>query len=91
MTAEDKEKVIESLSQRREINEAAKALIADKAFGHCWMAMRQELFAQLMAEKRAGPGQDEICAKLRAQEELFARLGKLIENYHAEQRMSRHA
>ena len=39
---------IENLSERRELSDAAKALLADKAFGHVYLQLRHQWFDQLM-------------------------------------------
>jgi hypothetical protein len=73
---------IESLSARRELSEAAKALLADKAFGHAFLELRQLWFAQLLDLKRAGPEQDELAARLRALDLIPNELTRIIANYN---------
>ena len=81
MTAWDKDRVVENLSQRRELSEAAKALLNDRAFGHCYLDLRQRWFGLLMDEKHAGAAQDELCARLRGLEELLIEIGLLLTDY----------
>ena len=42
---------IENLSERRELSDAAKALLADKAFGHVYKQLRQQWFNELSTSR----------------------------------------
>lgn len=79
MTAADKDKIIQSLSERRELRDAAKVLLSDKAFGHCWFLLRERWYGALMALPHDCPKQVEAAARLRAIEELLDELTKLME------------
>lgn len=72
---------IENLSERRELSEAAKALLADKAFGHVVLQLRQQWFGQLINCPYASPEQDELAARLRALDAIPALLGSLLTDY----------
>jgi len=83
---------IESLSVRRELSAAAKALLADKAFGHVFLELRQRWFGQIMDMPHAGPAQDELTARLRALDAIPTELGLLLDNYRVDaQRSQRNA
>lgn len=86
MKPEFVEKTIESLSQRRELNEAAKALLADKAFGYAVCEMQRRWYGQLVALPHDGPAQAEMAARLRALEALPNELGRLISDYREARR-----
>jgi hypothetical protein len=83
MTAKDKEKHVESLSQRRELSDAARALLNDKAFSHVYWTVHQRWFGQLVDQKHAGPMQDEYASRLRAIEDFLLELGLLLPEYAA--------
>lgn len=72
---------IESLSERRELSDAAKALLADKAFGHVYLELRQRWFGQLMEQPHASPVQDEWAARLRALDAIPTELALLLTDY----------
>jgi hypothetical protein len=78
---------VESLSQRRELSDAAKALLSDKAFGHVYKALRQRWFNQFMDLPGAGPLQDELAARLRALDAIPVELGLLLNEYRNDKRM----
>jgi hypothetical protein len=78
---------VESLSQRRELSDAAKALMADKAFGHVYKALRQRWFNQFMDLPGAGQAQDELAARLRALDAIPVELGLLLDEHRNHQRM----
>jgi hypothetical protein len=78
---------VESLSQRRELSDAAKALMADKAFAHVYKALRQRWFNQFMDLPGAGPAQDELAARLRALDAIPVELGLLLDEHRNHQRM----
>lgn len=86
MTAFGSTEKIESLSARRELSDAAKALLADPAFSHAFLELRQQWFAQLMDCPHAGEQQSELAARLRALEAIPNALGKLTENYRIDAR-----
>jgi hypothetical protein len=77
---------IENLSERRELSEAAKALLADKAFNYAYLQLRKLWFAELMLQPHAGVKQDELAAKLRALNALADELSAEIENYRQDAR-----
>ena len=83
---------IESLSERRELSAAAKALLADKAFGHVYLELRQRWFGQLMELPHDSPVQAELAARLRALDAIPTELGLLLDNYRVDaQRSARNA
>jgi hypothetical protein len=82
---------IENLSQRRELSDAAKALLADQAFGHAYKTLYNLWFNQLMNLPHAGVGQDELAARLRALDLIPVELARIIENYKQDARSARHA
>lgn len=84
---------IENLSERRELSAAAKALLADKAFGFVYLELRQRWFGQLMDQPFDGPMQAELAARLRALDAIPTELGLLQDNYRidAAQRSARNA
>jgi hypothetical protein len=83
---------IENLSERRELSEAAKALLADKAFGHVYLELRQRWFGLLMECPHEGQLQNEYAARLRALDAIPTELGLLLTNYRADvQRAKRDA
>jgi hypothetical protein len=77
---------IENLSERRELSDAARALLADKAFNHAYLRLRQLWFAEVMLQPHAGPKQDELNAKLRALGAIRDELSAEIENYRQDAR-----
>jgi hypothetical protein len=83
---------IENLSERRELSDAAKALLADKAFGHVYRQLRQQWFNELLDQQHAGVRQDELAARLRALDIIPVALGNLLDNYRVDaQRSARNA
>jgi hypothetical protein len=83
---------IEHLSERRELSDAAKALLADKAFGHVYRQLRQQWFNELLDMPHAGVRQDELAARMRALDLIPVALGNLLDNYRVDaQRAARHA
>jgi hypothetical protein len=82
---------IENLSQRRELSDAAKALLADKAFGHAYLELRQLWFGQIMDLPHASPMQDELAARLRALDAIPNELGRILDNYRIDARSARNA
>jgi hypothetical protein len=83
----------ESLSERRELNEAAKALLADKAFSFVYRQLYDQWLEQLMLLPHDQPIQAELAARLRTLNVFHIALGKLLENYRADaaQRSARNA
>jgi hypothetical protein len=75
---------IENLSERRELSDAAKALLADKAFGHVYRQLRQQWFNELLELPNAGVRQDELAARLRALDVIPVALANLLENYRVD-------
>jgi hypothetical protein len=83
---------IDSLSERRELSAAAKALLADKAFGHVYRQLRQQWFNELLDQPNASVKQDELAARLRALDLIPLALGALLDNYRIDaQRSARNA
>ena len=83
---------IESLSERRELSAAAKALLNDPAFGHVYRQLRNQWFNELLDLPNASVKQDELAARLRALDLIPLALGALLENYRIDaQRSARHA
>jgi hypothetical protein len=82
---------IESLSARRELSDAARVLLADKAFGHAFLELRQQWFGELMDQPHAGPKQDELAARLRALDAIPNELGLLVDNFRVDARSARNA
>ena len=83
---------VENLSERRELTDAAKVLLADKAFGHVYKQLRQQWFNQLLELPHDCPMQVEYAARLRALDLIPTSLAKLLENYHVDaQRSARNA
>jgi hypothetical protein len=72
---------IENLSERRELSDAAKALLADKAFGHVYLQLRQRWFSQLLDLPHDSPVQAELAARLRALDAIPTELGALLSDY----------
>jgi len=81
---------IENLSERRELSAAAKALLADKAFGYVYRQLRQQWFNELVDQPHAGVRQDELAARLRALDVIPTALGNLIENYRVDAQRASH-
>jgi hypothetical protein len=71
---------IESLSARREISDAAKALLADKAFGHVYRDLYERWYAQLLDAPPGSPEQADLVASIRALESLLVELGLLLQS-----------
>jgi hypothetical protein len=78
---DEQDSKIESLSQRRELSEAAKALLADKAFGHAYLHLRQRWFGQLMDLPHDSPVQAELAARLRALDAIPVEISLLLTDY----------
>ena len=72
---------IENLSERRELSDAAKALLADKAFGHVFRKLHEQWIAELLLTPHASPKQDELAARLRALDVILAELTALLTDY----------
>ena len=75
---------IENLSERRELSAAAKALLADKAFGFVYRQLRQQWFNELIDLPHASVKQDELAARLRALDVIPVALGNLLDNYRVD-------
>jgi hypothetical protein len=80
---------IENLSERREMSDAAKALLNDKAFGHVYRVLYDQWFEQLLRQPHDSPMQVELAARLRALDLIPTMLAKLLENYRADVRNAR--
>lgn len=75
---------VENLSERRELTDAAKALLADKAFGTVYKTLRNQWFNQLIELPHDCPLQVELAARLRALDTIPTALAKLLENYRVD-------
>ena len=82
---------IENLSERRELSDAAKALLADKAFGHVYKQLRNQWFNELIDQPHAGVKQDELAARLRALDVIPVALGNLLVNFRLDAQQARNA
>ena len=82
---------IENLSERRELSDAAKALLADKAFGHVYKQLRQQWFNELLDQPHSGVKQDELAARLRALDVIPVALANLLNNYRLDAQQARNA
>jgi hypothetical protein len=67
------------LQKKRELAEAARELMDNKAFAQAILELRQQMFQELMACQQAELS--EFRARIRALEALPAELGVLINNY----------
>jgi hypothetical protein len=82
---------IESLSARRELSEAARALLADKAFGHVFRSLHEQWIVELLSTPHAGPERDELVAALKALDRILKQLGLLLTDYsEAAKKAARH-
>ena len=77
---------LEHLSERRDLSDAAKALLADRAFGHVIGELRQQWYEELLLLPHDGPMQVELAARLRTLDLIPTVLAKLLENYRADLR-----
>jgi hypothetical protein len=82
---------IENLSERRELADAAKALLADKAFGFVYRQLYDQWTEQLMGQPHDGPQQAELAARLRALTIIPVALASLLSNYRADAQRARNA
>jgi hypothetical protein len=69
---------IESLSERRELSDAAKALLADKAFGHVYRDLYERWYAQLLDAPPGTALQIDLVCRVRTLELLLVELGLLL-------------
>jgi len=90
MSALGNREKVENLSDRRELSAAAKALLADKAFGHVYRQLRQQWFNELLDCPTAGVKQDELAARLRALDVIPVALGNLLDNYRVDAQRAAH-
>jgi hypothetical protein len=87
-----RESIIENLSARRELSDAAKALLADKAFGHVFRKLHEQWLTELIGQKHAGPVQDELSCRLRSLDIVLLELSALLTDYReAAKRSARNA
>jgi hypothetical protein len=82
---------IDSLSERRELSDAAKALLADKAFGHAFRAIYERWYAQLLDAAPGSPQQCDLVACIRTLEHLLVELGLLLQTPRQEPLRPRNA
>jgi hypothetical protein len=83
---------IESLNERRELSDAAKTLLADKAFGHVYRDLYERWYAQLLDAQPASAAQADMVARIRTLELMLVELGLLREAQRQEPlRSPRHA
>ena len=90
MSALNSRDKVENLSERRELSAAAKALLADKAFGHVYRQLRQQWFNELIDLPHASVKQDELAARLRALDLIPVVLGNLLDNYRLDAQRAAH-
>ena len=76
-----RESIIENLSARRDLSDAAKALIADKAFGHCFRKLHEQWISELLSQPHPGHMQDELVSRLRGLDTILLELSALITDY----------
>jgi hypothetical protein len=69
------------LSEKRELSDAAKALMQDKAFQAAILSLRKRWFGELLEESGNTLRQSELCSRLRALEMLPHELGTLVNDY----------
>jgi hypothetical protein len=69
---------IESLSERRELSDAAKALLADKAFGHVYRDLYERWYAQLLDAPPASALQADLVCRVKTLELMLVELGLLL-------------
>lgn len=69
------------LPEKKELADAAKALMADQAFQSAVLSLRKRWFGQLLEEQGATLRQAELCSMLRALELLPHELGTLVNDY----------
>jgi hypothetical protein len=84
---------ITSLSERRELTDAAKVLLADRAFCYAYKQLKQRWWNQLIDLPHASELQNELMARLRALDAIPTELSAQIEGYRhdmAQQRGQRH-
>ena len=55
--------------------------MADKAFGHVYLQLRQRWFSQLLDLPHDSPVQAELAARLRALDAIPTELGSLLSDY----------
>jgi hypothetical protein len=84
MSALNSKDKVESLSERRELSAAAKALLSDAAFGHVYKQLKQQWYNELLELPHASVRQDELAARLRALDVIPVALGNLLENYRVD-------
>lgn len=82
---------IESLSERRELSDAAKALMHDKAFGHAYRDLYERWYAQLLDAPHASALQAQMVARVHTLELMLVELGLLIERTRQEPLRARNA
>jgi hypothetical protein len=69
---------IESLSERRELSDAAEALLADKAFGRVYRDLYERWYAQLLDAPPGTPLQTDLVCRVRTLELMLVELGLLL-------------
>jgi hypothetical protein len=84
MSALGNREKIENLSERRELSDAARALLADQAFGYVYRQLRNQWFNELLDQPHASVRQDEAAARLRALDLIPVALGNLLGNYRVD-------
>jgi len=89
MTSKDIEKHVLSLSERRELGDAARVLLRDKAFGLAFWTLHQRWYNELVHLPHDGPRQAEMVAKLRAIEEFLKELELMLPTDDAARRENR--
>jgi hypothetical protein len=79
----------DDISKKRELSEAAKLLLEDKAFLSALLSLRQRWFGELLIEPGNTLRQQELCSMLRALELLPHELGTLVNDYRIALRNAR--
>lgn len=69
------------LPEKKELSDAAKVLMEDKAFLTAILQLRKRWFGQLLEEEGNTLRQAELCSKLRALELIPHELGTLVNDY----------
>jgi hypothetical protein len=70
-----------SLSERRELSDAARALLADKAFGYVFRKLHEQWIAEVLITPHGGQAQDELCTRLRTLDTILLELTALLTDY----------
>lgn len=80
-----------NISEQRELSDAARALLNDKAFGFVFLKLQQQYVGQILGLPHASPMQDELCVRLRLLETILAELGALLTDHREALKRQRNA